>query len=219
MAQHPRHGHRQGWMSRAEDQRSLDRTGRDVPSRRQAFGLRRVEVDDQFQRRAPVDGPRAQRPMPRLSIRSVAVSGRSRNGTAARLLAGSIRIPSSAIKSAPSAISSSASVDFPLPEAPQISTPMPSRATALAWMWMRWGSGRRPIGSAGRGRRRHAGLRSAGRRRSARPAVRTRCRDRSGGCSRPRSRRHGPPRSAWRSRGRGRNGCRTASPGVRNRSG
>jgi hypothetical protein len=35
-------------------------------------------------------------------------------------------------------------------------------------------------------------------------------RHRSGGCSRPRSRRHAPRRSAWRSPGQGRNCCRNA---------
>ena len=85
--------------------------------------------------------PARKRPMPRLSIRSVAVCGRSRNGTLPGPCPRSTQTPSSQMSSAPSAMSSSASVDFPVPDAPQIITPLPSKETALAWKWRRWGSG------------------------------------------------------------------------------
>jgi hypothetical protein len=121
-------------MSCAKDQRLERRTGRDVPSRWQALGLCGVEVDHQIQRCAPVDGPRADKPDATAFDEIGRGVGTFEEGHGPGPSPGSIQTPSSATSSAPSAIISSASVDLPVPEVPQISTPAPSSATALAWM-------------------------------------------------------------------------------------
>lgn len=142
------------------------------------------------------------RPTPRASIMPRNGSGQS-SMTVAPVVDRITR--SSATSIAPRAIISSASADFPLPDAPVMRTALSPKATAVACRICGAGSGM-------------ARPKAAGRRQSARQAVRTWRPLRSGGYSPPRSHHHALRRSAWRSRVPSRNCCRNPFQAVASRS-
>ncbi|OIQ62946.1 hypothetical protein GALL_555180 [mine drainage metagenome] len=120
------------------------------------------------------------------------------------------QVRSSATRSAPNAINSSASEDFPTPARPRIRMPCPPSATQLACKIMSAALGSVP-GIAVR-------LTPADPPQSARQAGQRSGRRRSGGCFPPKSRRHAPRRSAWKSPTPTRSGRRTAQEGAPSRT-